>query len=155
MYLTPEQQGILDGSKGETPQNVTGFKKILTNPLVATLITVFLGIMLGMNGYAKIWAIFGSANQLLAALALLALSAWLANIGKKSFMCWVPMFFMLAVTIASLTINTKSQFAAIAAGGADWGPWAQAILGILLIVLAIVLAVEGVITIFGKKKVAK
>ena len=150
------QEFWLDGSKGETPQNVTGFKKILTNPLVATLITVFLGIMLGMNGYAKIWAIFGSANQLLAALALLALSAWLANIGKKSFMCWVPMFFMLAVTIASLTINTKTQFAAIAAGGADWGPWAQAILGILLIVLAIVLAVEGVITIFfKKKKVAK
>ena len=150
------QEFWLDGSKGETPHNVTGFKKILTNPLVATLITVFLGIMLGMNGYAKIWAIFGSANQLLAALALLAIAAWLANIGKKSFMCWVPMFFMLLVTIVSLGINTKTQFAAIAAGGADWGPWAQAILGILLIVLAIVLAVEGVITIFfKKKKVAK
>ena len=149
------QEFWLDGSKGETPQNVTGFKKILTNPLVATLITVFLGIMLGMNGYAKIWALFGSANQLLAALALLALAAWLANIGKKSFMCWIPMFFMLAVTIFSLGINTKTQFAAIAAGGADWGPWVQAILGILLIILAIVLAVEGVITIFGKKKVAK
>ena len=65
------------------------------------------------------------------------------------------MFFMLAVTIFSLGINTKTQFAAIAAGGADWGPWVQAILGILLIILAIVLAVEGVITIFGKKKVAK
>ena len=149
------QEFWLDGSKGETPQNVTGFKKILTNPLVATLVTVFLGIMLGMNGYAKIWALFGSANQLLAALALLALAAWLANIGKKSFMCWIPRFFMLAVTIFSLGINTKTQFAAIAAGGADWGPWVQAILGILLIILAIVLAVEGVITIFGKKKVAK
>ena len=149
------QEFWLDGSKGETPQNVTGFKKVLTNPLVATLITVFLGIMLGMNGYAKIWAIFGSANQLLAALALLALSAWLANIGKKSYMCWIPMFFMLAVTIFSLGINTKTQFAAIAAGGADWGPWVQAILGILLIILAVVLAIEGVITIFGKKKVAK
>ena len=149
------QEFWLDGSKGETPQNVTGFKKILTNPLVATLITVFLGIMLGMNGYAKIWALFGSANQLLAALALLALAAWLANIGKKSFMCWIPMFFMLLVTIFSLGINTKAQFAAIAAGGADWGPWVQAILGILLIILAIVLAIEGAITIFGKKKVAK
>ena len=148
------QEFWLDGSKGETPQNVTGFKKIITNPLVATLITVFLGIMLGMNGYAKIWAIFGSANQLLAALALLAIAAWLANIGKKSFMCWVPMFFMLAVTIFSLGINTKTQFAAIAAGGADWGPWVQAILGVLLIILAIVLAVEGVVTIFFKKNKA-
>ena len=148
------QELWLDGTKGETPQNVTGYKKVLANPYVATLITVILGVGLGMNGYAKIWALFGSANQLLAALALLAIAAWLANVGKKSFMCWVPMFFMLAVTIASLAINTKTQFAAIAAGGADWGPWVQAILGILLIVMAIVLAVEGVITIFFKKKKA-
>ena len=148
------QELWLDGTKGETPENVTGYKKVLANPYVATVITVVLGILLGMNGYAKIWALFGSANQLLAALALLAIASWLANIGKKSFMCWVPMFFMLAVTIFSLGINTKTQFAAIAAGGADWGPWVQAILGILLIVLAIVLAIEGVQTIFFKKKKA-
>jgi carbon starvation protein len=109
-----------------------------------------------MNGYAKIWALFGSANQLLAALALLAIAAWLKNIGRKSFMCWAPMFFMLAVTIASLIINTKTQWGAIAKGGADWGPYVQVIVGILLVVLAIVLAIEGVQTIFGdKKKAAK
>ena len=149
------QELWLDGTKGETPDNVTGYKKVLSNPYVATIITVILGIGLGMNGYAKIWAIFGSANQLLAALALLAIAAWLKNIGKKSFMCWAPMFFMLAVTIASLYINTKTQIGLISAGGADWGPYAQAILGVLLIVLAVVLAIEGVMTIFGKKKAAK
>ena len=145
------QELWLDGTKGETPQNVTGYKKVLSNPYVATLITVILGVGLGMNGYAKIWALFGSANQLLAALALLAIAAWLANIGRKSFMCWAPMFFMLAVTIFSLFINTKKQFGLIAAGGVDWGPWVQAILGIIMIVLALVLAVEGVQTIFFKK----
>ena len=148
------QELWLDGTKGETPENVTGYKKTLANPYVATIITVILGIGLGMNGYAKIWALFGSANQLLAALALLAIAAWLGNIGRKNAMCWIPMFFMLLVTLASLFINTKSQIAAIAAGGADWGPWAQAILGILLMVLAVVLAVEGVQTIFFKKKKA-
>ena len=146
------QELWLDGTKGETPENVTGYKKVLANPYVATLITVILGIGLGMNGYAKIWALFGSANQLLAALALLAIAAWLGNVGKKNAMCWIPMFFMLAVTIASLCINTKNQIAAISAGGADWGPYVQAIVGALLVVLAIVLAVEGVQTIFGKKK---
>jgi len=67
------------------------------------------------------------------------------------------MFFMLFVTLASLFINTKTQFGLIAAGGADWGPWAQAILGVLLMVLAVVLAIEGVQTIFfkNKKKAAK
>ena len=145
------QELWLDGTKGETPQNVTGYKKVLSNPYVATLVTVILGVGLGMNGYAKIWALFGSANQLLAALALLAIAAWLANIGRKSFMCWAPMFFMLAVTIFSLFINTKKQFDLISAGGVDWGPWVQAILGIIMIVLALVLAVEGVQTIFFKK----
>jgi len=151
------QEFWLDGTKGETPQNVTGYKKVLSNPYVATLITVFLGITLGMNGYGKIWALFGSANQLLAALALLAIAAWLGNIGKKNAMCWIPMFFMLAVTLFSLGINTKNQIGLITAGGADWGPWVQAIVGVLLIVLAIVLAIEGVQTIFfkNKKKAAK
>ena len=146
------QEFWIDGTKGETPENVTGYKKVLSNPYVATIITVVLGILLGMNGYAKIWALFGSANQLLAALGLLAIAAWLGNVGKKNFMCWIPMFFMLAVTIASLIINTKNQIAAISAGGADWGPYVQAVVGVLLVVLAIVLAIEGIQTIFGKKK---
>ena len=53
-----------------------------------------------------------------------------------------------------LGINTKNQFAAIAAGGADWGPWVQAILGVLLIILAIVLAIEGIQTISKQSKKA-
>ena len=149
------QEFWIDSSKGETPENVTGYKKILSNPYVATIITVVLGITLGMNGYAKIWALFGSANQLLAALGLLAIAAWLGNIGKKNIMCWLPMFFMLAVTIASLIINTKTQIGLITAGGADWGPYVQAIVGVLLVILAVVLAIEGVQTIFGKKKASK
>ena len=150
------QEFWLDAEKGETPETVKGFKKVLTNPYVATIITVVLGIVLGLTGYAKIWALFGSANQLLAALALMAIAAWLGNIGKNNKMIFFPMIFMLIVTIASLIINTVTQFGLIAAGGADWGPWAQAIIGILLIVLAVFLAIEGVQT-FAKqsKKTAK
>ena len=148
------QEFWLDGSKGETPENVTGYKKVLTNPLVATLITVVLGIALGMNGYGKIWALFGSANQLLAALGLLAVATWLGNIGKNNKMFLFPMVFMLVVTISSLVINTKTQIGVISAGGADWGPYVQAILGVLLVILAIVLAVEGVTTLSKQKKAA-
>ena len=115
---------------------------------------VFLGIMLGLNGYAKIWALFGSANQLLAGLGLLAVATWLGNIGKDNSMFLFPMCFMLVVTICSLIINTKNQFAIIGAGGADWGPWVQAILGILLVILALVLAHEGIQTISNTKKKA-
>jgi carbon starvation protein len=149
------QEFWLDAEKGETVQNVGGFKKVLTNPYVATIITVVLGIVLGLTGYAKIWALFGSANQLLAALALMAIAAWLGNIGKNNKMIFFPMIFMLIVTIASLIINTITQFNAITAGGADWGPWAQAIIGILLIVLAVFLAIEGVQTFVKQSKKAK
>ena len=149
------QEFWLDGTKGETPDNVTGYKKVLANPYVATIITVVLGILLGLNGYAKIWALFGSANQLLAALGLLAVATWLANVGKDNKMFLIPMAFMLCVTVASLAINTATQWAAIAKGGADWGPWAQVILGVLLIVLAVVLAIEGVVTICKQRKSAK
>jgi carbon starvation protein len=64
----------------------------------------------------------------------------------------IPMFFMLLVTLASLCINTVTQFGNILAGGADWGPYAQVVIGVLLIVLAVILAIEGVQTIFSKKK---
>ncbi|MCR4597222.1 MAG: carbon starvation protein A [Lachnospiraceae bacterium] len=138
------QEFWIDTDQGETAENVTGYKKFLCNPYVATIITVILGILLGLNGYQKIWALFGSANQLLAAIGLLAVATWLGNVGRNNKMVVIPMAFMLCVTIASLIINTKDQFAVIAGGEADWGPWVQAIVGILLIVLAVILAIEGV-----------
>ena len=148
------QEFWLDGSKGETPENVTGFKKVMSNMYVATGITVILGVLLGLNGYGKIWALFGSANQLLAALGLLAVATWLGNIGKNNKMFLFPMAFMLVVTICSLIINTIQQVGKITAGGADWGPYVQVILGVLLEVLAIVLAIEGISTISKQKKAA-
>ena len=93
------------------------------------------------------------ANQLLAALALLAVCAWLGNIGKNNKMFYIPMIFMLIVTLTSLAQTISTQVGKITAGAAtDWAPYAQAILGVLLFILAIVLAVEGCMTIFGKKK---
>ena len=132
--------------------DATGIRKILTHPLVGTLIMVGVGSTLGFLKLSQIWGLFGAANQLLAGLALMAVAAWLGNIGKNNKMFLFPMGFMLIVTLASLVINTKDQVAKITAGGADWGPWAQAILGVLLMVLAVVLAIEGVQTIFFKNK---
>lgn len=150
------QEYWVDSTKGETLENVTGHKKFLSNPYVATAITVIVGIGLGMNGYAKIWALFGSANQLLAGIGLLAVAAWLGNAGKNNKMIIIPMVFMIVVTISSLFINTKAQLAivngAVADKVADWGTWVQIIVGVLLIVLALVLAVEGVQTIVKANK---
>ncbi len=141
---------------GETRADVTGFKKTITNPYLATLITVVLGISLGLTGYANIWALFGAANQLLAALGLLAVAAWLGNMGKNNKMLFFPMVFMLVATVVSLALTIKSNVAAITVGGAGLG-WCyiRTILATLLILLAVVLMVEGISTIkkqFNKAK---
>lgn len=140
---------------GQTAADIKeGWKKVMVNPYFATILTVVLGVALGMTGYAKIWGLFGAANQLLAGIGLLAVATWLGNIGKNNKMFLIPMAFMMVVTISSLCITVKNQIGIIAAGGADWGPYAQAILGTLLVVLSVVLVIEGIQTLAGKNKKA-
>ncbi len=138
---------------GETYKDVTGYKKTLTNPFVATLITVVLGIGLGLTGYANIWPLFGAANQLLAALGLLAVATWLGKAGKNNRMFLFPMAFMLVVTITSLCFTLKTNFAGISAGG-EGVTWCivRAVISALLIILAVILAVDGVKTMKRQKK---
>ena len=137
---------------GQTAKDVKeGWKKLLVNPYFATILTVVLGILLGMTGYSKIWGLFGAANQLLAGLGLLAVATWLGNAGKNNKMFLFPMAFMMVVTISSLVLIVKNQLGLISAGGADWGPYAQVVFGVLLIILAIVLVIEGVQTLAKKK----
>ena len=140
---------------GESRENMPGWKKVVTNPYVATAITVVAGVALGMTGYAKIWALFGAANQLLAALGLLAVCCWLGKIGRNNKMFYFPMFFMLIVTLTSLVFTIKAQFVGIAAGG-EGVAWfyIRAIIAILLVVLAIVLVVEGIQALSRNKKAA-
>lgn len=138
---------------GQTVDDIKdGWKKTLVNPYVATIITVVLGIALGMTGYSKIWGLFGAANQLLAGIGLLAVATWLGNVGKNNKMFLFPMGFMIIVTICSLCVTVKNQVGIISAGGADWGPYAQAILAVILIILAVVLVIEGIQTLSKQKK---
>lgn len=115
-----------------------------------------LGIALGMTGYANVWPLFGAANQLLAALGLLAVATWLGKVGKNNKMFLLPMAFMLIVTLTSLCLTIKTNFAGIMAG-ADGVVWCyiRLIISVLLIVLAAVLAVDGVRTLTGQNKKAK
>ena len=76
---------------GQTPKDIKeGWKKVMVNPYFATILTVVLGILLGMTGYAKIWGLFGAANQLLAGIGLLAVATWLGNAGKNNKMFLHP-----------------------------------------------------------------
>ncbi|MCR5656946.1 MAG: carbon starvation protein A [Butyrivibrio sp.] len=126
--------------QGQTAKDVTGYKKIFANPYVATAITVVLGVSLGMTGYTKIWPLFGAANQLLAAIGLLAVCTWLGEVGKNNKMFFVPMVFMLAVTICSLVQTIQAKVTAYAAGAADGWAIVQAVIAVFLVALSLVLA---------------
>ena len=137
---------------GESIKDMTGARKVLTNPYVATAITVVIGIALGMTGYAKIWALFGAANQLLAALGLLAVAAWLGKIGRNNKMFLFPMAFMLIVTLTSLVFTIITQVNLITSGAdVTWGI-VRGVIAVLLIILAIDLVFEGVKTLSKQAK---
>ncbi|MBQ4076867.1 MAG: carbon starvation protein A [Mailhella sp.] len=137
--------------EGKTRDDLTGAAKFFSHPLVGTLIMVVIGCGMGFMGLSQIWGVFGAANQLLAGVAMLAVAAWLANIGKSNKMFIFPMFFMLAATITSLVITIIGKIGMVTAGTALWGDWFQMIWSIALVILAGVLVVEGAPVIFKKK----
>lgn len=140
----------------KTIDEAEGIVKVLANPIVATVISVALGIGLGMTGYANIWALFGAANQLLAALGLMAVASWLGSIGKNNKMFYIPMMFMLIVTLTSLVFTIKSNLVGAMAGGEGvvW-MWIRAVIAVLLVVLAVILAVDSIRTIAKEAKEGK
>ena len=137
--------------KDETYKDVGGLKKIVTNPVGATVITVMLGMALAMVGYQNIWGLFGAANQLLAVLALLAVATWLGNVGKRNSMLLAPMFFMLAATLSSLVITAWKKID-ILMDGLNASALAQLILSVVLFILAVFLMKEGVSTLMTQRK---
>ncbi|MCD8068060.1 MAG: carbon starvation protein A [Lachnospiraceae bacterium] len=131
-------------------KDASGVRKVLAYPLVGTGFMVIIGCILGGLSLSQIWGLFGAANQLLAGIALMAVAAWLGNVGKNNKMFFIPMIFMLCATLTSLILTIRKKVALIGAAGAAWGDWFQLILAAAMVVLAIILVVEGVQT-FSKQ----
>lgn len=142
--------------EGKTREDLTGLKKVFANPFVSTLLMVIIGCGMGFMKLSQIWGVFGAANQLLAGIAMLAVAAWLGNIGRNNKMFFIPMAFMLCATITSLvlTIIAKAKLIAglIPDKVAAWGDYFQGIWSVALVILAIILVVEGVGVIAKKKE---
>ena len=137
---------------GETPETVTGFRKVLCNKYVSTAFTVIVGIAFGMGGWSKVWPLFGASNQLLAGLALLAVAAWLKNAARNHKMFIFPMVFMILVTLTSLALTFKDKILVIASGQGDmFAAYLQAGLAAILFILAIFLVREALPVFTGKK----
>ena len=128
---------------GQSVKDVRGWRAVLVNKYVATLVTVGLGMSLGFGGYAKIWPLFGAANQLLAALALLAVACWLQNLARRNGMFLLPMLFMLLVTLSALVLGIVAQGRALLAGTGGAVAALQLVIAVLLLALSLVLVHEG------------
>lgn len=109
-------------------------KTFLTNPYIATAITV--GVSLGFTfyGYTRIWPIFGSANQLLAGLSLLAVAAWIKNRQKRtSWETIIPLVFMFVVTLSALGLVVYNNIKK-----ATFDGYVLAVIAAVMIILAVV-----------------
>ncbi|MEE0035863.1 MAG: carbon starvation CstA family protein [Coprococcus sp.] len=129
------------------------WQKILTNKYFATVITLFFGYLLTLGGYNNVWPLFGSANQLLAALVLIALAVFLKTTGRTGWTLYAPMFIMLAVTFTALIQKTVALVRNIMAGQATFlVDGLQFIVAILLMVLGVLVAFSCLKKLFTAKK---
>lgn len=142
------QEFFLDSDTDES--NMSPVTKVLTNKYFATILTLILAFLLAKVGYAEIWPLFGSANQLLSVLALVACAVFLKKTNRQGAMLWIPMFFMMAVTFTALTMTIVKLVSALTTTGLDLGNTLQLIFAVLLLLLGIIVAIQGVKKLFEK-----
>jgi carbon starvation protein len=142
-----------------TWKDAKGIRKVLAHPLFGTTLMVVIGCVLGGLSLSQIWGLFGAANQLLAGIALMAVAAWLGEVGKNNKMFFIPMIFMLAATLTFLAMKVVSIVKLIAGlvpdKAAAWGDWFQLVFAAAMFVLAIILIVQGVKTFSAQAKAKK
>ena len=118
------------------------WQKILTNKYFATVITLFFGYLLCKGGYSNVWPLFGSANQMLAALVLIGVAVFLKATNRKHAMLYPPMLIMLAVTFTAIVLNVIGNVQKFQAGTATFlVEGLQLIVAVFLIVLGIIVAI--------------
>ena len=133
-----------------------GWRKLFCNIYFSTILTLVCGYILTKVGYANIWPLFGSANQLLSALVLITLCVFLKVTGRSNKMLFPPLIIMLCVTFTALVqrliamvkaIQTAAAVA-IPAGETTWGAvfianGLQLIIAVLLIILGLTIVVNS------------
>ena len=94
-----------------------GYMKVLGNPWFATVVTLLPGLALAFGGYTNIWPLFGASNQLLGGMTMITLAVFCKCTGRKGWMLYVPVVFLLCCTFTSLVQSTMGCVAAIQAYG--------------------------------------
>ena len=137
-------------------EHAEGWRKLFCNVYFSTVITLAFGFLLTKIGYANIWPLFGSANQLLSALVLITLCVFLKVTGRSNKMIFPPLIIMLCVTFTALVQRFLAMVKAISAAASTAIPagettWdavfiangLQLILAVLLIVLGLTIVIHS------------
>lgn len=146
------QEFFIDSEKEEKDYNIV--EKVCTNKYFATGITLVLAYVLAKVGYASIWPLFGSANQLLSALALIACAVFFKSTKRQGWMLWVPMVIMLVVTLVALTLTIVSKTQLLVGGTSAnmVGDGLQLTFAVALFALGVTVAFQGLKKMLQKQK---
>ena len=144
----------------------SGAMKVLGNPWFATVVTLVPGLALTFGGYLNIWPLFGASNQLLGGMTMITLAVFCKCTGRKGWMLYVPVAFLLVCTFTSLVQSALGCYAAVSTYGffgtipttettaavsvaATKG--LQLVFAALLMVLGLIVAVNCLKELFGKE----
>ena len=134
-------------------------RKVLTNKYFSTIVTLAFAFLLAKAGYSSIWPLFGSANQLLSALALLACAVFLKRTNRKGWMLWIPMGIMVCVTFSALVLTIQKLVVALTSGATGalgiGGSALQLVFAVLILALGVVVVVEGIKALSAKNNAVK
>jgi carbon starvation protein len=122
---------------------------IFRNVHIGTIVASLLGIILVMTGWWQyLWVLFGGANQLMASLALMLVTAYLMSEGKPAAYAFYPMIFMFITTVAALVYTSYNLllkvFTGAVKGEALIGNTLMGLVGFFLVIAALILGFEGV-----------
>ncbi len=139
----------------------TGVMKVVGNPWFATVVTLLGGLSLTFGGYLNIWPLFGASNQLLGGMTMITIAVFCKVTGRKGWMLYVPVAFLLCCTFTSLVqsligcvvaISTYGLFGTTAAGVSVLATSGiQLVFAVLLVVLGVIVAYNCLKELFTKK----
>lgn len=138
------QELFLDASIKD--EDIGPVRKLLTNKYFSTIITLVLAFGLTLVGYESIWPLFGSANQLLSVLALIACAVFLKRKKKIHAFMYIPLAVMIAVTFTALSMTIYGKLTAILTSVSSdvFGDSLQLIFAVLILGLGVCVVIQGI-----------
>ncbi|MCL2879200.1 MAG: carbon starvation protein A [Treponema sp.] len=143
-------------NEGDDPAKDSILVKILRGKTAASVLTMLPAYLLAIMGYQSIWTLFGAANQLLAALSLIACTLFFKKTGRRIIVLIVPTIIMLAVTYTSLVLSIRSKILLLAGGHFNMQiDGIQLGIAALLLVLGVLVAVSCAVKLLGKEPLSE